>query len=38
MADSQAALSKGDWTAYGRAQERLKSAIAAAIAAQAQAK
>ena len=34
MADGQAALAKGDFAAYGRAQDRLKSAIAAAIAAQ----
>ena len=34
LADAQTALSKGDFTAYGRAQDRLKSAIAAAIAAQ----
>ncbi|MCX6444916.1 MAG: UPF0182 family protein [Actinobacteria bacterium] len=34
LSDSQAALSKGDFAAYGRAQDRLKSAIAAAIAAQ----
>ncbi len=34
LADAQAALAKGDFTAYGRAQDRLKSAIAAAIAAQ----
>ena len=34
LADGQAALAKGDFTAYGRAQDRLKSAIAAAIAAQ----
>ena len=34
MADAQTALSKGDWVAYGRAQDRLKSAIAAAVAAQ----
>ena len=34
FADGQAALAKGDFTAYGRAQDRLKSAIAAAIAAQ----
>lgn len=32
--DGNAALAKGDFTAYGRAQDRLKSAIAAAIAAQ----
>jgi uncharacterized membrane protein (UPF0182 family) len=38
IADGQAALAKGDWVAYGRAQDRLKSAIAAAIAAQAKAK
>jgi hypothetical protein len=35
LKDAQAALSKGDFTAYGQAQSRLKSAIAAAIAAQA---
>jgi len=35
IADGQAALAKGDFAAYGRAQYRLKSAIAAAIAAQA---
>lgn len=34
MADGQAALAKGDFAAYGRAQDRLKAAIAAAIAAQ----
>ena len=34
LADGQAALAKGDFTAYGRAQDRLKSAIASAIAAQ----
>jgi len=34
LADGQAALAKGDFAAYGRAQDRLKSAIAAAIAAQ----
>jgi uncharacterized membrane protein (UPF0182 family) len=34
MADAQSALQKGDFAAYGRAQDRLKSAIAAAIAAQ----
>lgn len=33
--DGQAALAKGDFSAYGRAQDRLKSAINAAIAAQA---
>lgn len=38
IADGQAALAKGDFAAYGRAQDRLKSAIAAAIAAQARAK
>jgi uncharacterized membrane protein (UPF0182 family) len=38
MSDAQTALAKGDWVAYGRAQDRLKSAIAAAIAAQSQAK
>jgi len=35
MADGQAALAKGDFAAYGRAQDRLKSALVAAIAAQA---
>ncbi|MTA06993.1 MAG: UPF0182 family protein, partial [Actinobacteria bacterium] len=35
LADAQTALAKGDFSAYGRAQDRLKSAIAAAIAAQA---
>jgi uncharacterized membrane protein (UPF0182 family) len=35
IADGQAALAKGDFAAYGRAQDRLKSAIAAALAAQA---
>jgi uncharacterized membrane protein (UPF0182 family) len=35
IADGQAALAKGDFSAYGRAQDRLKSAIAAALAAQA---
>lgn len=34
IADGQAALAKGDFAAYGRAQDRLKSAIAAAIAAE----
>lgn len=34
MSDAQAALAKGDFAAYGAAQNRLKSAIAAAIAAQ----
>jgi len=34
LADGQAALAKGDFTAYGRAQDRLKSAITSAIAAQ----
>ncbi|MDO8644990.1 MAG: UPF0182 family protein [Candidatus Planktophila sp.] len=34
LADGQAALAIGDFAAYGRAQDRLKSAIAAAIAAQ----
>ena len=38
IADGQAALAKGDFAAYGRAQDRLKSAIAAAIAAQGRAK
>ena len=33
--DGQAALAKGDFTAFGRAQDRLKSAVNAAIAAQA---
>ena len=32
--DSQAALKAGDFTAYGKAQDRLKAAIASAIAAQ----
>jgi uncharacterized membrane protein (UPF0182 family) len=35
FADGQAALAKGDFAAYGRAQDRLKTAIAAAISAQA---
>jgi uncharacterized membrane protein (UPF0182 family) len=35
LADAQTALTKGDFTAYGQAQDRLKSAIAAAINAQA---
>ena len=34
LVDGQAALAKGDFTAYGRAQDRLKSAIASAISAQ----
>ena len=34
LADAQKALAKGDFTAYGKAQDRLKSAITAAIAAQ----
>ncbi|MFM2103464.1 MAG: hypothetical protein RL740_551, partial [Actinomycetota bacterium] len=34
LADAQRALAKGDFTAYGQAQDRLKSAINAAIAAQ----
>jgi uncharacterized membrane protein (UPF0182 family) len=34
IADGQAALAKGDFAAYGRAQDRLKAAIAAAISAQ----
>ena len=34
LADSQSALKAGDFAAYGRAQDRLKAAIAAAIAAQ----
>ena len=34
LADAQAALKKGDFTAYGKAQDRLKAAIAAAISAQ----
>lgn len=34
IADGQTALAKGDFTAYGRAQDRLKAAIAAAISAQ----
>jgi len=35
LTDGQAALTKGDFAAYGRAQDRLKAALAAAIAAQA---
>ena len=35
LSDAQAALAKGDFSAYGRAQDRLKSAITAAIAAEA---
>jgi uncharacterized membrane protein (UPF0182 family) len=38
FADGQAALAKGDFAAYGRAQDRLKAALAAAIAAQARTK
>ena len=34
LADGQAALARGDFAAYGKAQDRLKSAIAAAISAQ----
>ena len=34
MADAQSALQKGDFAAYGRAQDRLKAAIASAISAQ----
>jgi len=34
LADGQRALAKGDFTAYGKAQDRLKSAINAAISAQ----
>jgi len=34
IADGNAALAKGDFAAYGRAQERLKAALAAAIAAE----
>ena len=34
LTDSQAALKAGDFAAYGRAQDRLKAAISAAIAAQ----
>ena len=34
LADSQSALKSGDFTAYGQAQNRLKSAIASAIRAQ----
>ena len=34
IADGQTALAKGDFAAYGRAQDRLKAAIAAALAAQ----
>jgi uncharacterized membrane protein (UPF0182 family) len=35
LSDGQDALAKGDFAAYGRAQDRLKAALAAAIAAQA---
>ena len=35
IADGNAALAKGDFAAYGRAQDRLKAALAAAIAAEA---
>ena len=35
LADGNAALAKGDFAAYGRAQDRLKAALAAAIAAEA---
>jgi len=35
IADGQAALTKGDFAAFGRAQDRLKSAITAALSAQA---
>jgi uncharacterized membrane protein (UPF0182 family) len=38
LADGQSALAKGDFAAYGRAQDRLKAAIASAIAAQARIK
>ena len=34
IADAQRALTKGDFAAYGKAQDRLKAAINAAIAAQ----
>jgi len=34
IADGQAALAKGDFAAYGRAQDRLKAAIVAALSAQ----
>ena len=34
LADAQRALAKGDFTAYGKAQDRLKSAINSAISAQ----
>jgi hypothetical protein len=34
ISDSQSALKKGDFAAYGKAQDRLKSAIAAAVRAQ----
>ena len=37
LADSQAALQRGDFAAYGEAQQRLKDAIARAVAAQGQA-
>ena len=36
LQDSQTALTSGDWAAYGKAQEALDAAIAAAIAAQSQ--
>jgi uncharacterized membrane protein (UPF0182 family) len=35
LADGNTALAKGDFAAYGRAQDRLKAALAAAIAAEA---
>jgi uncharacterized protein len=38
IADGQTALAKGDFAAFGRAQDRLKAAIAAAISAQSRAK
>jgi uncharacterized membrane protein (UPF0182 family) len=34
LADAQAALAKGDFAAYGKAQDRLKAAIEAAVSAQ----
>lgn len=34
LADSEAALAEGDWTAYGEAQDRLSAALAEAIAAE----
>jgi uncharacterized membrane protein (UPF0182 family) len=34
LRDAQAALAKGDFAAYGKAQDRLKAAIEAAVSAQ----